>query len=100
MDVIVLPWTEYERSWGQRPDGVSVHFSLGDMHKYFDEFKVLQEKNYGKEAPHEYSITDLNHAYRATLIKEECDERILIHVLAKTSFRDWKNSPKYLKRVE
>lgn len=28
--VYEIRWTEYERGWGQRPDGVSLHKSLQD----------------------------------------------------------------------
>jgi hypothetical protein len=34
--VVVQEWYEFERGWGQRKDGISVHKSMGDALKYVD----------------------------------------------------------------
>ncbi len=39
-------WTEYERGWGQRPDGVSYHKSKEDAEKYVNDY----DKKYNNEA--------------------------------------------------
>jgi len=48
---VIKTWTEYERGWGQRPDGVSIHLTKEDNESY--------EKNYYNgmpdDAPDEYS---------------------------------------------
>lgn len=36
--VYAVSWTEYERSWGQRPDGVSLHKSREDAEKYISDY--------------------------------------------------------------
>lgn len=52
--VVVQEWTEYERGWGQRPDGVSVH--LSDMHRvaFIDGYNATF--NNKPSAPDEYSV--------------------------------------------
>lgn len=44
-------WTEYERGWGQRPDGVSYHKSKEDAEQYV--------KDYDKKYNNEPSVPDL-----------------------------------------
>jgi len=36
--VIQVEWTEYERGWGQRPNGYSYHLDKGAAKLYIDEF--------------------------------------------------------------
>jgi hypothetical protein len=33
-----IDWTEYERGWGQRPDGRTLHFSLEEANKYIKDY--------------------------------------------------------------
>lgn len=35
--VYVVPWTEYERGWGSRPDGYSVHSTKELAEKYVND---------------------------------------------------------------
>ena len=97
--VYVLPWTESERGWGVRPGGVSIHFSREAVEQYVKDHEKWQLKTYGANAPDEYSFADPNHAYPAKLVGEHCDEKILKHVLAEESFRDWRNSPPYIEKL-
>lgn len=48
-------WTEYERGWGQRPDGVSLHASCESAEAYLKEFNS-KKRNDG--VPDEYSSPD------------------------------------------
>lgn len=43
--VYKVEWTEYERGWGQRPDGTSYHKSKEDAIKYIQEY----DKKYNNE---------------------------------------------------
>lgn len=49
--VYQLVWTEYERGWGQRPDGTSYHASKEKAKQVFD--KAFE--NRGGEVPDCYS---------------------------------------------
>lgn len=51
--VYSVSWTEYERGWGQRPDGVSLHKSKADAEKYVSDY----DKKYNNKpsAPDCYS---------------------------------------------
>ena len=33
-----IRWTEYERGWGQRPDGTSYHATLEEANKHITEY--------------------------------------------------------------
>jgi hypothetical protein len=48
--VYAVNWTEYERGWGQRPDGVSYHKSKEAAEKYVSD--------YDKEFNNESSVPD------------------------------------------
>jgi len=49
--VAEVEWTEYERGWGQRPDGFSYHRSIAEANEYIDAYWVKQPK----ETPECYS---------------------------------------------
>jgi hypothetical protein len=51
--VLVQPWTEFERGWGQRPDGSSIHANLDERNKYVEGYN--KEYNNLPSAPDEYS---------------------------------------------
>jgi len=40
-----IEWTEYERGWGQRPDGETFHLSLEEAEKFASDY----EKKYNNE---------------------------------------------------
>lgn len=44
--VYEIRWTEYERGWGQRPDGVSLHKSLEDAKKALQVNQESQPKDH------------------------------------------------------
>lgn len=52
MKVFIQNWTEYERGWGSRPDGFTVHLSIADRDKYVKDFN--KKFNNQKYAPDEY----------------------------------------------
>jgi hypothetical protein len=37
-EVVYQPWLESERGWGQRPDGYSIHLTLGDCRRFIEEY--------------------------------------------------------------
>ncbi len=49
--VVVEKWEESERGWGTRPDGFSLHFSLGCLERYIKKYW----DGMPDEAPDEYS---------------------------------------------
>lgn len=59
--VVIDTWTESERGWGQRPDGGSIHASMGDYKSFvLDYWKREQENNPSGAVPDEYSRPDDN----------------------------------------
>lgn len=58
-DAHLITWTETERGWGCRPDGVSLHLSATDARKYVaDYWEREKAQNPSGEVPHEYSRPD------------------------------------------
>jgi len=55
--VVIVDWTEYERGWGCRPDGVSVHLSVEDARAYAEAYN--QTYNNAPSAPDEYSMPEI-----------------------------------------
>jgi hypothetical protein len=51
--VYAVDWTEYERGWGQRPDGKSLHNSKESAEKCVSDYD--KENNNLKEVPESYS---------------------------------------------
>lgn len=49
--VYKIDWTEYERGWGQRPDGTTYHLTLEEAKKYIDDYWSKMPDN----VPDEYS---------------------------------------------
>ena len=50
----LVTWTEYERGWGCRPDGASLHLTQKNAKEYISAYW----KTMPKEAPYEYSRED------------------------------------------
>lgn len=59
--VYLETWTESEAGWGTRPDGVTLHLSKEDYHKYVDDYWE-REKEYNPSGvtPNEYTRQDNN----------------------------------------
>jgi hypothetical protein len=55
--IIIDSWTEYERGWGCRPDGYSVHANQQEYTKFLKEYWDRQPKDH---VPYEYSKEDGN----------------------------------------
>lgn len=54
MNIYILEWTEYERGWGSRPDGLQIFTSSRMMLEILE--KDRKERNEAKTTPREYSI--------------------------------------------
>lgn len=52
--VYKIEWTEYERGWGQRPDGTSYHKDLKSAEDYIKEYNL--KYNSEPNVPECYSI--------------------------------------------
>ena len=53
--VILVEWTESERGWGQRSDGVSLHLSTEAAQAYVDNYWAEEKKrNPSGDVPYEY----------------------------------------------
>ena len=63
-----MTWTEHERGWGQRPDGLSIHPDEASFHTYR---KAHFERNHvpGGGVPDEYTAPD----FEAPFEVEVCD---------------------------
>lgn len=57
-DVIACDWTEYERGWGQRPDGTTLHLNMEEYTKYIKEHERLEKLRYKGVVPDEYTSPD------------------------------------------
>jgi hypothetical protein len=51
----VQKWTEYERGWGQRPDGYTLHKEFSDIDKFLNRIRREELLTYKGETPDEYS---------------------------------------------
>jgi hypothetical protein len=56
--IVIDTWTEHERGWGSRPDGMSLHLSTADHKAFVDAFN--KKHNNLPSAPDEYTTAD-NH---------------------------------------
>lgn len=87
LNIVYMTWTEYERGWGQRPDGVSFHLTTDDFNNYIED----TYKGRGNVAPAEYSNPDSKEPKVATtrikaLINLVCVDK---------SARRWQNEQLY-----
>lgn len=56
--MVIIEWTEYERGWGCRPDGCSIHADAQSAQSYVNAEYAKRDRNY---VPDEYSNpTDVN----------------------------------------
>jgi len=85
LTAVFVDWTEYERGWGCRPDGCSVHLSMEEWKRYYEKYK----KSLPKEVPHEYSRPDNPQPVSVT------DPEIVEALLEKKSVRYWHRSREY-----
>jgi hypothetical protein len=56
-------WTEYERGWGSRPDGSTLHKDEATANKFIDDFYYKQENRFVPDEydrPGEPFITEIN----------------------------------------
>lgn len=54
--VVLQTWSEYERGWGQRPDGQTIHLTLEDCKKYVAGYNA--KFNNKSVVPDEYTAAD------------------------------------------
>jgi len=52
--IVAQAWVEFERGWGQRPDGFSLHLSDGARQRFIEQYN----KGLPAEVPDEYSRPD------------------------------------------
>lgn len=86
-----ISWTEFERGWGCRPDGWSLHKSEEDVSKYLENYR----KSLPKSAPDEYSTSD---SEKGKLII--VSESLYRKVHQSGSMRMWQNNPEVFKTLE
>ena len=55
-EIVYQGWLESERGWGQRPNGYSLHLSLGDRKRYIENYWDRMPD----DAPREYSRPSCN----------------------------------------
>ncbi len=61
LKVVLVEWTEYERGWGQRPDGCSLYLTEQSAKQHIQEEFDSRDSNY---VPDEYSQpTDARYAF-------------------------------------
>lgn len=65
---VVASWTEIEKGWGMRPDGISIHL---DDESYLQYCQWIEEIN--KDFPNEYSVPEDKNS---VLISEELFNQI------------------------
>jgi len=57
-----IPWTEYERGWGQRPDGATLHLTLTHAKRFITNHRDQMSE----QVPNTYIKPDLD-PYKDTL---------------------------------
>ena len=75
--ILVLSWTEHERGWGQRPDGISLHVSQEALTTYVDAYWKRQPK----DTPNEYE------APGGPATAHECDDSVVALVAQEKGLR-------------
>ena len=85
--VIKVPWVEYERGWGQRPDGYSLHLNVSDAHNFINEYWAKQPPREGGMAPDEYSAPEHTSAWDIVEVTDETYEKVS---LSKNGIREYK----------
>ena len=54
----MFTWTEYERGWGQRPDGCSIHATREDALQFVKDYWAKERASDGGVVSDEYSRED------------------------------------------
>lgn len=73
-----IDWFEYERGWGQTPDGYSLHLNQADALKYIDQYWASQPDRLNGMAPdfyvapHDPHVVKVDYAVYDTLVKAFC----------------------------
>lgn len=84
----LVSWTESERGWGQRPDGVSLHLTQEDAKDYISKHWEEEKKsNAGGGTPDIYVRNDFSEG-KLVVINAKCHKDL---VKAK-SLHFWQNS--------
>jgi len=99
MLVLIQRWTEYESGWGQRPDGISVHFNESQRQEYITEHREWQHRTYGATVPDEYDAPAGNGEWME-LVAEHADENITKYVLVGKSFRTYQRKLPWLREIK
>ena len=88
--VVLQEWLESECGWGQRPDGYSVHLSVGDSKKYVEEYWAREKaSNISGGVPDCYSRPCGNPIVK-DVDKNVYDKLKQLKKEGKSGFRIWK----------
>jgi len=85
--IVIETWTEYERGWGSRPDGATIHLSVADHKAFVDAFN--KKHNNKASAPDEYTSADMQP--KVIDVEEPLYDR-LVALKAKGEFGMWAGS--------
>lgn len=69
-DFVRMDWTEFERGWGQRPDGTSFHSSREEFSSFLKDFLEKEAQRNPGGVPDEYSRPSWG-TPKSTLVSEE-----------------------------
>jgi|CXWL01.1.fsa_nt_gi hypothetical protein len=84
-------WTEYERGWGQRPDGASLHVSEDVAKKYIKDYWDRQPK----KVPDDYSKED-----QSTPMKVKVSDQLFEQISKTGSLMLWQGEFNKLRTAE
>jgi hypothetical protein len=70
--VVIVKWEESELGWGVRPDGYSLHLTVGDSKAFIDDYW----KSMPDEVPEEYSRPSLSSNATAVDVDEKTYKKI------------------------
>lgn len=81
-------WTEYERGWGNRPDGYSFHRNADEANQYIEAYWAREKaRNPSGRTPDEYSAP-------GDPFLMEVSESLVRYVTEYGSIRTWQNKAK------
>lgn len=101
MKVLVQAWTESERGWGQRPDGLSLHRDEADLAEYVERHDKWQA-DINREAgmttmavPDCYTFAE-GAPYYADITDDQMKEAVFAAILSHYGYRVFGNNPQWL----
>ncbi len=92
--IYCLNWTEYERGWGNRPDGFQLFYSMEGLEKVKYNDRIEKQKT-GDYVPDDYSVPSSTEIY--TISKKDLTAIMKNH--KDGSWGNGNNSESYLKSI-